>query len=32
MNKGEIIERGNHHELIAKDGAYRKLSDMQAFV
>ncbi len=32
MNKGEIIERGNHHQLIAKEGAYKKLSDMQAFV
>ena len=32
MSKGEIIERGNHAELIAKDGAYKKLSDMQAFV
>ena len=32
MHKGEIIERGNHHELIAGEGAYKKLSDMQAFV
>lgn len=32
MSKGEIIERGNHHQLIAKEGAYKKLSDMQAFV
>jgi ATP-binding cassette, subfamily B, bacterial MsbA len=32
LSKGEIIERGNHAELIAKEGAYKKLSDMQAFV
>ena len=32
MSKGEIIERGTHHELLAKNGAYKKLSDMQAFV
>lgn len=32
MSKGEIIERGNHHQLIAQEGAYKKLSDMQAFV
>jgi subfamily B ATP-binding cassette protein MsbA len=32
MSKGEIIERGNHHQLIANDGAYKRLSDMQAFV
>ena len=32
MNKGEIIERGNHTQLMAKEGAYKKLYDMQAFV
>lgn len=32
MSKGEIIERGTHLELLAKNGAYKKLSDMQAFV
>ena len=32
MNKGEIIERGNHAQLMAKEGAYKKLYDMQAFV
>ena len=32
LQKGEIIERGNHAELLSKNGAYKKLSDMQAFV
>ncbi|WP_317899763.1 ABC transporter ATP-binding protein [Aurantibacillus circumpalustris] len=31
MHKGEIIERGNHAELIALDGTYKKLCDMQSF-
>ncbi len=31
MNKGEIIERGNHNELIALNGAYKKLCTMQSF-
>jgi subfamily B ATP-binding cassette protein MsbA len=31
MSKGEIIERGTHQALIAKDGAYKKLCDMQSF-
>ena len=29
--EGEIIEKGTHDELIASDGAYRRLHDMQAF-
>lgn len=29
MNQGEIIERGRHEELIAEDGLYRQLHDMQ---
>lgn len=32
MQKGEIIEQGNHTDLIAKNGAYRKLHDLQSFV
>ncbi len=32
LQKGEIAERGNHSELLAKNGAYRKLYDMQVFV
>lgn len=31
MHKGEIIERGNHSELIAHNGTYKKLCDMQSF-
>ena len=30
LNKGEIIEQGKHDELIAKNGAYKKLVDMQS--
>ena len=29
MDHGEIVERGTHDELYAKDGIYRKLCDMQ---
>jgi subfamily B ATP-binding cassette protein MsbA len=31
MNKGEIIERGNHTELLALNGTYKKLCYMQSF-
>ncbi|WP_179008358.1 ABC transporter ATP-binding protein [Winogradskyella forsetii] len=31
MSKGEIAEQGTHAELIAKNGVYRKLVDMQSF-
>lgn len=31
LQKGEIVERGNHKELLQKNGVYKKLSDMQAF-
>ncbi|MBX3164917.1 MAG: ABC transporter ATP-binding protein [Bacteroidetes bacterium] len=31
MHKGEIIERGNHAELLAQNGTYKKLCDMQSF-
>ncbi len=31
MHKGEIIERGNHAQLSALDGTYKKLCDMQSF-
>jgi subfamily B ATP-binding cassette protein MsbA len=31
MQNGEIVERGKHHELIALNGVYRKLTEMQTF-
>jgi subfamily B ATP-binding cassette protein MsbA len=31
LQKGEIVERGTHDELIAKNGFYRRLVDMQEF-
>jgi subfamily B ATP-binding cassette protein MsbA len=31
MQQGEIIETGTHSELLANNGVYKKLSDMQAF-
>ena len=30
MDDGRIVERGRHEELIAQNGYYRKLNDMQA--
>jgi ABC-type multidrug transport system fused ATPase/permease subunit len=32
MNQGEIIERGNHQQLMALNGSYKKLCEMQSFV
>jgi subfamily B ATP-binding cassette protein MsbA len=31
MQEGKIVERGNHNALIAKNGLYAKLVEMQAF-
>jgi len=31
MQKGEIIERGSHSQLLALNGTYKKLCDMQSF-
>jgi subfamily B ATP-binding cassette protein MsbA len=31
MSNGDIIEQGNHSELLAKNGFYKKLCDMQSF-
>ena len=31
MQRGEIVEQGKHQELIAKNGNYKKLVDMQSF-
>ena len=32
LKRGEIIERGKHNELLAKNGEYKKLYDLQMFV
>lgn len=32
LNKGRIVERGTHSQLVAQNGLYRKLVDMQSFV
>jgi ABC-type multidrug transport system fused ATPase/permease subunit len=31
MQRGEIVERGRHNELLEKGGVYRKLYDLQSF-
>lgn len=31
LEEGKIIEQGNHAELIARDGLYKRLIDMQTF-
>ncbi len=31
LNEGNIVEHGNHAELIKKDGIYKKLYEMQSF-
>ena len=31
MQKGEIVEKGNHAELMAKNGTYAKLVSLQSF-
>ena len=31
MHEGEIVERGRHEELLAKNGYYKRLCDMQSF-
>ena len=32
MQKGQIIERGTHQDLLSANGSYKKLCDLQAFV
>ena len=29
LHEGEIVERGKHEELLARNGYYKKLCDMQ---
>lgn len=31
LQKGEIIQRGRHQELLAEEGMYKKLTEMQSF-
>ena len=31
MQRGEVVEQGEHEELIAKNGTYKKLVEMQSF-
>jgi ABC-type multidrug transport system fused ATPase/permease subunit len=31
MQKGEIVERGNHTQLLTQNGVYKKLYDLQGF-
>lgn len=29
MHKGEVVESGSHQELLARNGMYKKLYDLQ---
>ncbi len=31
LQKGKVVERGNHSELLKQAGVYKKLSDLQTF-
>ena len=32
LDKGEIVERGSHTDLVSQNGLYKKLHDLQSFV
>ncbi|MBL7893378.1 MAG: ATP-binding cassette domain-containing protein, partial [Bacteroidia bacterium] len=32
LQKGELVERGNHTQLLQQNGVYKRLYDLQAFV
>ncbi len=32
IENGRVVEQGNHHDLIAKEGLYKRLIDMQQFI
>lgn len=32
IENGQVVEQGNHHDLMGKDGLYRRLIDMQQFI
>jgi ATP-binding cassette, subfamily B, bacterial MsbA len=32
LQRGDIIENGTHTELLAKNGVYKKLYDLQSFI
>nr|MBA3898744.1 ABC transporter ATP-binding protein [Bacteroidota bacterium] len=32
LEKGIIVERGNHEQLLLQGGLYKKLSDLQSFI
>jgi ABC-type multidrug transport system fused ATPase/permease subunit len=29
MDRGRIVERGRHHELLSQDGIYRRMFELQ---
>ena len=31
LENGKVVQQGNHHELLAKDGLYKRLINMQTF-
>jgi len=31
LQSGKIVEQGNHHQLLAKNGLYKRLVELQQF-